>query len=122
MKRDVEVDMDLSIKMEVAAFDERTKTVAARALRDAAEHVLGVANTRVPIQEGHLQNSGATAVDRSEMKATISYDQPYAVAQHENLDWQHAPGRQAKYLETALQEEASAVQALLAQQLKELFR
>ncbi|WP_433235531.1 hypothetical protein ACQPYK_25500 [Streptosporangium sp. CA-135522] len=120
MKGEVNVDLDLHLNP--AVFDEQAKTVAARALKDAAEHVLGVANTRVPIQEGHLQNSGATAVDRSEMRASISYDQPYAVAQHENLDWKHAPGREAKYLETALEEEASAVAALLAQQLKELFR
>ncbi|MDP9843253.1 minor capsid protein [Streptosporangium lutulentum] len=117
-----DIDIKLDLHVSPAVFDQKTKTAAERALRDAAEHVLGVANTRVPIQEGHLQNSGATSVDRSEMRASISYDQPYAVAQHENLDWKHAPGRQAKYLETALEEEASAVQALLAQQLKELFR
>jgi hypothetical protein len=116
------IDLDLDLHLNPAAFTEETKTTAARALKDAALHVLNVANTRVPIQEGHLQNSGDTAVDRDEMRASVSYSQPYAVAQHENLDWKHAPGREAKYLEKALEEEAPAVRALLAQQLKELFK
>ncbi|GGO63206.1 minor capsid protein [Nonomuraea cavernae] len=116
------IDVKLDMHLNPVAFNEETKTVAARVLKDAALHVLNVANTRVPLQEGHLQNSGDTAVDRDEMRASISYSQPYAVAQHENLDWKHAPGREAKYLEKALEEEASAVQALIAQQLKELFR
>lgn len=116
------IDVDLDLHVNPAAFREETKTVAARALKDGALHVLSVANTRVPIQEGHLQNSGDTAVDRDEMRAYVSYNQPYAVRQHEELTWKHAPGRQAKYLETALEEEAAAVRALLASQLKELFR
>jgi hypothetical protein len=116
------IDVKLDMHLNPAAFNEETKTAATRVLKDGALHVLSVANTRVPIQEGHLQNSGDTAVDRDEMRAYVSYNQPYAVAQHENLDWKHAPGRQAKYLETALEEEAAAVQAMIAQQLKELFK
>ncbi|GAA1769938.1 hypothetical protein [Nonomuraea bangladeshensis] len=116
------IDVDLDLHLNAAAFHEQTKTAAARVLKDAALHILQTANTRVPIQEGHLQNSGDTAVDRNEMRAYVTYNQPYAVAQHENLDWKHAPGREAKYLETALEEEAPAVRALIAQQLKELFR
>ncbi|WP_219470818.1 minor capsid protein [Nonomuraea rhizosphaerae] len=116
------IDVKLDMHLNVAAFDEETKTVAARALKDAALHVLQVSNMRVPLQEGHLQNSGDTSVDRSALRAAVSYSQPYAVRQHEELTWKHAPGREAKYLETALEEEAHAVQALLAQQLKELFR
>lgn len=120
MKDSIKVDLDLHLNP--AAFKEETKTTAARALKDGALHVLSVSNSRVPLREGHLQNSGDTAVDRNDMRAYVSYNQPYAVAQHENLDWKHAPGRQAKYLETALEEEAAQVRALLAQQLKELFR
>ncbi|MEV0149684.1 MULTISPECIES: hypothetical protein [unclassified Nonomuraea] len=116
------IDVKLDMHLDPAAFNEETKTVAARALKDAALHILQVANMRVPLQEGHLQNSGDTAVDRDEMRASISYSQPYAVYQHETLGLQHAPGREAKYLETALEEEAAAVKALIAQQLKELFK
>ncbi|PRX66106.1 hypothetical protein B0I32_106242 [Nonomuraea fuscirosea] len=116
------IDVDLDLHLNPAAFTEETKTVSARALKDGALHVLSVSNTRVPLQEGHLQNSGNASVDRGEMRAYVSYDQPYAIRQHEELTWQHAPGRQAKYLETALEEEAAQVRALLAQQLKELFR
>lgn len=120
-KGEVEVDMDLNIKIEIAAFNEQTKTVAERALKEAALHVLSVSNERVPIQESYLQDSGDTAVDRSEMRAYIFYDQPYAMAQHEELTWKHAPGRTAKFLELALEEEGAHVHELLAQQLKELF-
>lgn len=70
---------------------------APRALRQAAEHLLEESNRIVPLEEGTLQGSGE--VDSDDRKATVSYNTPYARRQHEELDWRHAGGRQAKYLE-----------------------
>jgi hypothetical protein len=72
----------------------------ARGLKLAAEHVLEEANRIVPLDEGPLFESGATDVDPDASRASIFYDTPYACRQHEEMTWHHAPGRQAKYLET----------------------
>lgn len=44
----------------------------------------------------------ARAVGSGNISAICTVDQPYAQIQHENLDWQHPRGGQAKYLEVPL--------------------
>lgn len=51
----------------------------------------------VPLDEGPLQESGK--VDVEGLTITVSYSTEYAIIQHENMQYAHAPGRQAKYLE-----------------------
>lgn len=83
-------------------------------LQLAAEHLLAEANKIVPIEEHILEASGHPDIDRQALEASVSYDTPYAVVQHERLDYRHDPGRQAKYLETPFNTEAATLQALVA--------
>ncbi|MFM9368069.1 hypothetical protein [Streptomyces sp. Da 82-17] len=99
-----------------------TREGAARGLRIAAEHVLGVSRRRVPIEEGTLERSGVATVDETDLTAALSYDTPYAVRQHEELTYQHDPGRTAKYLEGPLTEEADTVAQLIAAQVRRSLR
>lgn len=68
--------------------------------------------TLVPLDDGPLRASGFVEppVFRGrEIEVTLGYGgpaAPYAIEQHENLDYEHAPGRQAKYLEQPLRESA----------------
>lgn len=84
-----------------------------RGLGLAAEHVLGVSNTAVPIEEGTLERSGSISVDERGRRAAISYDTPYAVRQHEDMNLHHDSGRSAKFLENALNSEKDAVREIL---------
>lgn len=95
---------------------------AARGLRLAAEHVLGASRRRVPIDEATLERSGVATVDESALTAAVSYDTPYAVRQHEELTYRHAPGRTAKYLEGPLVEEADTVGEIIAAQVRRALR
>jgi hypothetical protein len=95
-------------------IDARRKEGAIKGLKLAAEHVLQVSRTRVPLEEGTLERSGVASVDSSEMKAAVSYDTVYAVYQHERLDLKHAPGRTAKYLEDPINEEVDTVREIVA--------
>ncbi|WP_284291185.1 hypothetical protein [Luteimicrobium album] len=88
-----------------------------RGLGVAAEHVLTVSNARVPHEEGTLERSGATSQNGTTV--AISYDTPYAVRQHEDLSLRHDEGRQAKYLESALNDEARTVGDIVAQAARE---
>jgi hypothetical protein len=82
-----------------------------QAVGDAAEYVLETANRTVPLEEGTLQRSGD--VDHDGLKATISYDTPYACRQHEDSRNRHDSGRRAKWLEKTFQEETGKVREFL---------
>lgn len=105
-----------------AAVARELHAAAARGLLLAAEHVLGKATAVVPLDEGYLQSTGTASVDEASLTAAVSFDGPYAVRQHEELDYRHAPGRQAKYLEGPLNAARSEVAALIAAQLRRAMR
>ncbi|GHA28643.1 hypothetical protein GCM10010372_30540 [Streptomyces tauricus] len=98
------------------------RQAAARGLLLGAEHVLGVSNDRVPLDEGTLQHSGTASVDEADLTGMVSYDTPYAVRQHEEMDFEHAPGREAKFLENSLNAERGTVLALVAAEMRRALR
>lgn len=99
---------------------------AARGLMFGSEHVLDQANRVVPVAQdgGTLLRSGVADIDESELTAAVSYDTVYAARQHEELTWQHAPGKQAKYLEMPLNEaqQSGVVARLIAREIAKEFR
>ncbi|MGC5398082.1 hypothetical protein ACPXCP_20400 [Streptomyces sp. DT20] len=99
-----------------------TREGAVRGLRLGAEHVLQVSRGRAPIEEGTLERSGTATVDEEALTAAIAYDSPYAVRQHEEMDYRHDAGRTAKYLEQPLAEEADTVRDIIAAQLRRSLR
>jgi len=105
-----------------AAAMRGTRAGAVRGLRIAAEHVLTESRKVVPIEEATLERSGVATVDESQLKAAVSYDTPYAIRQHEELNYRHDPGRTAKYLERPLTEQADNVAAIIAAQLRRSLR
>ncbi|GAA1395152.1 hypothetical protein ACFQZ4_24170 [Catellatospora coxensis] len=84
-----------------------------------AEHLLQVSRTEVPIDEATLERSGVASVDRDDLVAAVSYDTKYAVRQHEELDYRHAEGRKAKYLEDPMHNERETILALIAAPMRE---
>ncbi|WP_282795183.1 hypothetical protein [Streptomyces sp. CC224B] len=98
----------------------RGRRLASEGLSRALEHALGVSNSRVPLDEGTLERSGRVDVDG--LNGAISYDTVYAVRQHEELTWRHLPGRQAKYLESAMNDSREAMLRLMAVPLRRWLR
>jgi hypothetical protein len=88
-----------------------------RGLRLAAEHLLGEARRIVPIEEGVLGTSGKTHYDSESHTASVSFDTPYAVIQHEDLTFRHDAGRQAKYLEQPMHTESVVMAALIKDEI-----
>jgi hypothetical protein len=101
-------------------WGDRGRRLAGEGLARALEHTLGVANTVVPLDEATLQRSGK--VTQVGLNGAISYDTPYAVRQHEELTWRHAPGRSAKYLEIPMNTERETMLALMAVPLRRWLR
>jgi hypothetical protein len=102
--------------------EQQLRQAAARGLLLSAEHVLGKSQAVVPLDESPLMQSGTASVEESSLTAMVSYDTEYAVAQHERLDYRHAPGRTAKYLEGPLNASREEVLALIAAQMRRALR
>lgn len=94
---------------------DKIEELASEGLLDGMEHVLGVSNSHVPHDLGDLQASGMASVDG--LEGAVSYDTPYAVRQHEDLQYRHDPGRTAKYLENAMTGEEQNVLKLIARRV-----
>ncbi|TYK47156.1 hypothetical protein [Actinomadura decatromicini] len=91
---------------------------AVRGLQLGAEHLLQVSRLQVPIEEATLERSGVASVDPAALRAAVSYDTPYAVVQHEDLDLDHDDGRKAKYLEDPMNDEAGTIGEIVAAQVR----
>ncbi|MFI7547206.1 hypothetical protein [Actinoplanes sp. NPDC049599] len=106
--------------------DEQVKVALSGAAFDgavlAAEHLLQVSSELAPHEEGDLERSGEVSKDESLDTVAVSFDRPYAVRQHEELTWKHDAGKQAKYLEAPMADEAATMLALVAGPPRDLLR
>ncbi|WP_188197219.1 hypothetical protein [Nonomuraea sp. SYSU D8015] len=116
--RAIDVDVRVDLHVNPDELEGRARRAIETGLQQAAEHVLTMTEPKVPWQTGDLERSGSAVVDRSNLEGIISFDQPYAVAQHEQLDWEHPLKGEPKYLETTLYEEAAVVRAMLAKAVR----
>lgn len=91
---------------------------ANRGVALAAEHLLGVANEKVPIEESTLLKSGTVSTDPDNFAAAVSYDTPYAARQHEDMHLRHDQGRTAKWLENAMNAEVKTAAKIIADTIK----
>jgi hypothetical protein len=101
-------------------WTRRGRRLASEGLELGLEHVLGVSQEQVPLDEDTLQRSGKVHVDG--LEGAISYDTVYAVRQHEEMDWRHLPGRKAKYLEDPMNDKREVVLQLMAVSLRRWLR
>ncbi len=89
-------------------------------LGKAAETLLGDANTTVPHDEGILESSGTwTARD---LQAAVGYNTPYAVRQHEEVDYVHPGKGRHHWLEYTLAERSDVYQRQIADHIGERLR
>lgn len=105
----------MEIEFRAGADPGKTMADAARVgLLRAAEFALEQANRTVPHEEGTLQRSGKAVSDGQALRAAVSYDTPYAVAQHENVTYRHNKGRRAKWLELTMREQQEKIAGIIA--------
>lgn len=98
--------------------NRRVRNAAADALGDFAEALLTDANVSVPIEEGTLERSGETSLDREALRAAISYDTEYAARQHEDTSLRHDNGRTAKWLENTIKRRGREMGPFIAERIK----
>ena len=66
----------------------------------------GKAQKKAPVDTGDLRGSAyyKTSVASGDLSAEVGFNSPYATRQHENMQYHHEKGGEAKYLENPLKE------------------
>lgn len=90
---------------------------AERGLGLALEHLLEESTRIAPIEEGTLIRSANVSQDG--LRGVVSYDTPYSVRQHEELDYRHKDNRVAKYLERPFVSERPVLGAIIARSIRD---
>lgn len=93
------------------------KDAARRGTRRAAERLRALSVPLAPLDQGPLRESAAVKGVNAEPIALVVYDTPYAVRQHEELDYQHTDG-QAKYLEQPLTDNSAELMAIIVKEVR----
>lgn len=102
------------------AAEATINTHARRGLIRAAEAILEDSQRRVPYRTRELMESGAV-VPVSDLDVAVTYTDSKAVAAHENMDDRYGHGREAKFLENAINEKRQVAATLIAQEIKKAF-
>jgi len=91
-------------------------TLGRAGLERAGERLLDAAGRRVPFRTGALAASAELAINDDGV--SIGYTASHARYVHANPEWQFASGRSGRWLEEALEAEADATGALIADTIR----
>ena len=94
----------------------QTKNAIIHELKIIAADLQGKAQRLAPVDSGDLRGSGFSEVDG--LDATVGFTEPYALRQHEEMDYAHPRGGQAKYLETPYKENLNKYKDALGDAVK----
>jgi hypothetical protein len=102
------------------------KEFGARGLNQAAEHLRSLALPLTPNLDGDLEASAQVhQTTPAELASQVQYDTPYAVMQHESLEFSHTrdpnPKAQAKFLERPAREREKDILAIVAASIRRGF-
>lgn len=104
-----------------------TRAVA-RGVYAEANRIMRMAKGQVPLEDGPLRASGTVEepiVSGTAWEITLGFGgaaSAYALIQHENLTFNHAPGRKAKYLEDPVRAALPTIEARLNRSVSNYFR
>lgn len=95
---------------------KRLRAALREAMQVIGEDLLGEAQRRAPIEEGTLRASGELEIKErpDRIEAVVSFNTVYAARQHEETEWVHPLGGEAKYLERPLLENSGRYNRILA--------
>ena len=121
--------MAARVRWDDGAAKRIAKQAGLRAGRDVGEKLIGLADNIAPHATGTMERSGVVS-DDGISKVHVSYNTPYAVRQHEDLNLSHpdprnpisSSGRKAKYLEDPLNENRTKWLKFIGLRIKKALR
>ncbi|MDP4092595.1 MAG: hypothetical protein Q8920_04470 [Bacillota bacterium] len=126
MSVELKIDGLSKVTKELNSRLSRVKNMTASGMNDVVLDCLGKSVNRAPVDLGDLRGSGYAsinnvtvakgssdgsvssspggAVSGNKIEGIVGFNEPYALVQHERLDYDHPKGGEAKYLEKTLSE------------------
>lgn len=99
--------------------------MAIKAIQTCAADLQGKSADQAPIDTGDLRANCSVSPLKKEgnrMYVTVGYDLPYAIIQHEMLEFNHPKGGKAKYLEDPFNENKDAYECYIADAVKRALK
>lgn len=100
----------------------RAMQAAIQAIGICAADLQGKSARQAPIDTGDLRaNCSVSPLQRNDPQVwvTVGYNLPYAIVQHERLDFRHPKGGKAKYLEDPYKENISKYERYIKDTVKQ---
>ncbi|GHU90279.1 hypothetical protein FACS1894202_09810 [Clostridia bacterium] len=130
---------DKALNKLIARATKAAPRETTRAVMDCTLALAGESARRAPVDVGDLRNNchakvneqtvfenqervGGAAKPSVTPVGTVGYSLPYALRQHEELDYKHPKGGEAKYLEKPFNELLPRFQARFQQVIKEALK
>lgn len=109
------------VKWDDSKAKQIIKAAGLKAAQLAMENVLTEAMDEAPKDSGDLRRSKTVSVDQATHKVYGSFSTPYAVIQHENIEYRHEVGK-AKYLEDPFNRLKKDNEAFIISEMKVALR
>jgi len=125
MKITVEVKGTKELQRTLEKLGERAQAELGKALYAEAELIMTESKKQVPVDTGTLQGTGHVEqpeYDHDQVIVQMGYGgpaAPYAVVQHERLDFKHKVGK-AKYLEDPVKAAVPKLPSAIAKRLEKV--
>lgn len=115
----------MTIRYTAAELTALVQAAAGEGLIKVAQRVRGVTEPLTPLEYGDLRSSLTVVPDTAreaaiDLESAVVSDLPYAVRQHEDLDYRHDDG-EAKYLEKGTARTKPEIEAIMGKPARQLF-
>lgn len=107
------------------AIFARVTMAAQAAVRKCALDLQQLATDEAPVDTGDLRGSCSTYLiqnDGAMYMLRVGFDRPYAIIQHERLDFNHPRGGKAKYLEDPFNANKGVYAAFVEEKVMQAIR
>lgn len=100
------------------------RVAAVEGLDDGINFLRDEMDKIVPHDEGTLERSGDTKIDKANLKAATGYDTPYAIRLHEHPEYNFQKGREGKWVEKVIKDGSNKKRVLnhIANKIKKALR
>lgn len=102
----IKIDGQENLNKILREMPKKAENATENELKIVALDLQGKAQNLAPVDTGDLRGSAFN--DVKGMTATIGFNEPYAMKQHEDVELRHPKGGQSKYLETPYKENISS--------------
>ena len=102
-----------------AEYSARVGVASASGLNDGAELLRSLSVPRAPVDTSMLRQTAQVALaSPMDLESAVTYDTPYAVKQHNDLDLNHPNGGEAQYLLRPLMEDGQKILEVIAKPIR----